>query len=55
MNDPDKRQGRSNDRERRSWLRWLCNPRVLKLLIRLGLVLFSILKALIELAKLLKS
>jgi hypothetical protein len=54
MNDLDKRQGRSNDRGRRDWLRWFCNPRVLKLLIRFGLVLFSILKALTELVKLLK-
>lgn len=54
MNDLDKRQGRSNGRGRRDWLRWFCNPRVLKLLIRFGLVLFSILKALTELVKLLK-
>ncbi len=55
MNGLDKRQGRSNDRGHRGWLRWFCNPRVLKLLIQFGLVLFSILKALTELVKLLKS
>lgn len=55
MNDLDKRQGRSNDRGRKGWLRWLCNPRVLKLLIRFGLVIFSLLRALNELVKLLRS
>lgn len=55
MNDIDSRQGRSKTCGRRGWLCWLCNPRVLKLLIKVGLVIFWIIRSLSELVKLLKN
>lgn len=53
-NDHDERQGRPQSGERMSWLRWLCNPVTLMLLIKLGMVLASFAKAVVELLRILK-
>jgi len=49
----DERQDRS-ERRGKYWLKWLCNPTTLKLLIRLGQVIHTIVKALIDLFQLLR-
>jgi len=54
QNDLDKRQGRLKDCGRTGWLRWLCNPRGLKLLIRFGVIILALLRMMTELVKLLK-
>jgi hypothetical protein len=53
-NEHDERQGRPTAGERTSWLRWLCNPVTLRLLIKLGMVLVFLVRAVVELLKLLK-
>ena len=44
----NKRQEQLKKRERKRWLKWLCNPQALRLLLELGLVIFKLLKWLIE-------
>jgi hypothetical protein len=53
-NDHDERQGRPQSGECMSWLRWLCKPVTLRLLIKLGMVLVSLIRAVVELLRLLK-
>ena len=47
--DPDKRQEQSKKRKRKQWLKWLCNPKMIRLLFQLGPFIFRILKWLFEL------
>ncbi|ADE14328.1 hypothetical protein Nhal_1162 [Nitrosococcus halophilus Nc 4] len=49
----DQRQERS--KKRRPWLKWLCNPRSLRLLILFGQMIFSFIKMLIELMQMFRS
>jgi len=53
-NDHDERQGRPQSGERMSWLRRLCKPVTLRLLIKLGMVLVSLIRAVVELLRFLK-
>ena len=55
QNDLDQRHGWPKGRRRTGWLRWLCNPRTLRLLIRFGVILLAVLRAINELVKLLQS
>ncbi|MEQ8754668.1 MAG: hypothetical protein RID09_14285 [Coleofasciculus sp. G1-WW12-02] len=47
--NPDKRQEQSKKRQYKRWLKWLRNPQTLRLLFKLGPVIFNILRWLIEL------
>lgn len=43
----DKRQTRSK-KGGKQWLKWLCNPNVLKVLLQFGMVIYELLKFLRE-------
>ena len=53
--ESDKRQKQSKKRKHKQWLKWLCKPQTPRLLIKLGLVIFNLLKLLKWLIELLQN
>jgi hypothetical protein len=48
MQETDQRQKQSKKRKDKQWLKWLCKPKTLALLIKIGTVTYHSLKWLIE-------